>query len=146
MVPAMTAAERLAQLDVERYGWARVHVSGTKEQPFYTDLVAVSKQARTTLDLRLKAEEQMQQLAPGGHLTPIQLEDEQADASKLLEVSKKLSSETKIGLYTFNRVVTYCSRCNKSVQGQPAKCPLCGSADSVTSYTRLSAKHMPAAY
>lgn len=145
MIPATAAAKRLAQLDVERYGWAKVHVSGTKEQPFYTDLITVSKQARTTLDLRLKAEEQMQQLAPGGHLTPIQLEDEQADASRLLEVSKKLSSETKIGLYTFNRTLTYCSRCRKSIQGQPAKCPLCGSADSVTSYTRLSAKYMPVA-
>jgi ribonucleoside-triphosphate reductase len=145
MVPAMAAAKRLAQLDVERYGWARVHVGGTKERPFYTDLVAVSKQASPPLDLRLKAEERLQQLAPGGHLISIRPEDEQTDANRLLEVSKKLCSETKIGLFTFHRVLTYCSRCKRLIRGQPAKCPLCGSADSVTSYARSSENYMPVA-
>jgi len=141
MIPSASAANRLAQLDVERYGWAKVHVSGTKEKPYYTDLIAVPDQAKVTLDQRLEIEERMQRLAPGGHLTPIRIEEEEPDPVKLLSISKKLASENKIGLYTFNRVLTYCSRCKKMFAGQPTKCPACGSTDALTSYGRVSAKY-----
>ncbi|HKZ93123.1 MAG TPA: anaerobic ribonucleoside-triphosphate reductase [Candidatus Bathyarchaeia archaeon] len=141
MIPSPSAAKRLAQLDIERYGWARIRVSGNKEQPFYTDLVAVPKQAQITLDLRLKIEERMQQLASGGHLTPIQIEGDEPDPAKLLGTSRKLASDSRIGLHTFSRVVTYCNRCGKAVLGQPAKCPTCGSTDALASYSRASAKY-----
>jgi len=141
MIPSANAASRLARLDVERYGWAKVRVSGSKEQPFYTDLVAVPNQAKTSFEQRLRIEERVQQLAPGGHLTPIQVDDEEPDPTKLLSLSRQLASDSKIGLYTFNRVLTYCSRCMKLVSGQPAKCPTCGSTDAVTSYRRVSAKY-----
>jgi len=141
MIPSANAASRLARLDVERFGWAKVHVSGSKEQPFYTDLVVVPNQAKTSFEQRLRIEERVQQLASGGHLTPIQVDDEEPDPTKLLSLSRQLTSDTKIGLYTFNRVLTYCSRCKKLVSGQPAKCPTCGSTDAVTSYRRVSAKY-----
>jgi len=141
MISAAGAARRLAHLDIERYGWAKVHVSGTKENPFYTDLVAVPMQAKTALNQRLKIEERIQHLSQGGHLTPIQADDDEHDPAKLLSITRQLISERKIGLYTFNRVLTYCSRCSKISSGQPAKCPSCGSADSLTSYSRVSAKY-----
>ncbi len=141
MIPSVAAASRLARLDVERYGWGKVHVSGSKDHPFYTDLVAVPNQAKTALERRLGIEERMQQFATGGHLTPIQVDDEQPDPVKLLSLSRQLASESKIGLYTFNRVLTYCNRCRKIVPGQPAKCPTCGSVEAVTSYRRGSAKY-----
>jgi ribonucleoside-triphosphate reductase len=40
MVPASDAAKRLAELDAEKYGWAKVRAQGTKEKPYYTDLTA----------------------------------------------------------------------------------------------------------
>ncbi len=141
MISSAAAASRLARLDVERYGWGKVHVSGSKEHPFYTDLVAVPNQAKTTLERRLGIEERIQQFALGGHLTPIQVDDEQPDPAKLLVLSRQLASERKIGFYTFNRVLTYCNRCKKIVSGQPAKCPTCGSTEAVTSYRRGSAKY-----
>jgi len=142
MIPSANAATRLAELDVERYGWARVHVSGTKEHPFYTDLVAVPNQAKTSLEERLKIEEKIQELASGGHLTPIELDDVEPDPAKLLTLSRRLLSENKIGLYTFNRVFTYCSRCKKIISGQPLKCPTCNSTDALTSYRRVAAKYV----
>ena len=145
MIPAAAAASRLARLDVERYGWGKVHVSGSKQQPFYTDLVAVPHQAKTALDRRLGIEDRIQQLTPGGHLTPIQVDDEEPNPVRLLSLSRQLASESKIGLYTFNHALTYCSRCKKIVSGQPAKCPTCGSADAVTSYRRVSAKYAASA-
>jgi len=143
MVPCASAAKRLAQLDVERYGWAKVKVKGTKDQPFYTDLVAVPLQAKVDLSERMKIEERIQLLALGGHLSVLELEEEQPDPATLLALSRKLASESRIGLYTFSRSLTYCSRCRKIFSGQPAKCPSCGSANSITSYRRISAKYAP---
>jgi len=143
MVPCATAAKRLAQLDVERYGWAKVKVKGTKDQPFYTDLAAVPAQAKIGLSERVKIEERIQRLAPGGHLTVLQLEEEQFDPATLLALSRKLVSESKIGLYAFSRSFVYCSRCMRIFLGHPAKCPSCGSAHSLTSYRRVSAKYVP---
>jgi ribonucleoside-triphosphate reductase len=138
MVPSASAAKRLARLDVERYGWAKVHVRGTKDQPFYTDLVAVPAEAKITLDQRLKIEDRIQQFAPGGHFTPIQVNE---DSDRLLEISKKLVSEGSLGLYSFTRPLTYCSQCKKIVPDQPTKCPSCGSVKSLTTYGRMSAKY-----
>jgi len=145
MVPSVQAAKRLAQLDVERYGWAKVHVQGTKEQPFYTNLVATPSQVEVALDQRLKIEEKIQRLAPGGHLALIQIEEETTDPTQLLALSRRLTSESKVGFYTFNRSFTYCGRCRKTVSGQKAKCPSCGSVDSLTGYRRDSAKYAPSA-
>ena len=138
MVSSASAARRLALLDVERYGWAKVHVKGTKDQPFYTDLVAVPAEARINLDQRLKIEDRIQQLTLGGHCTPIQVNE---DSDRLLAISKKLISESSLGLYSFSRALTYCSQCKKIVPDQPTKCPSCGSVKSLTTYNRISAKY-----
>jgi len=143
IVPCVSAARRLAQLDIERSGWSKVHVKGTKEQPFYTDLIAAPSQARVPLNERLKIEEKIQQLTPGGHLALLEIEEEEPDPSKLLMLSRRLASEDKIGLYTFNRSFTYCRRCRKIVHGLPAKCPSCGSVDNLIGYRRVSAKYTP---
>jgi len=141
MVPSAKAAGRLAQLDIERYGWAKVHVKGTKEQPFYTDLVAVPIQAQVSLNERLKIEEKIQQLALGGHMITIQLGEEETNPDKLLSMSRRLTSESKIGLYTFNRTFAFCSHCRNIISGQPVKCPTCGSVDNLISYRRVSARY-----
>jgi len=141
MVPGAKAAGRLAQLDIERHGWAKVHVKGTKEQPFYTDLAAVPIQAPVALDERLRIEEKAQQLAPGGHMITIQLGEEETNPDKLLSLSRRLISESKIGLYTFNRTFAFCAHCRNIVSGQPAKCPKCGSVDNLVSYRRVSARY-----
>jgi ribonucleoside-triphosphate reductase len=140
MVPSSSAARRLALLDVERYGWAKVHVKGTKDKPVYTDLVAVPAEAKITLDQRLKIEDRIQQLTPGGHFTPIQVNDK-VGSDELLSISKKLVSESSVGLYSFSRTLTYCSQCKKIVPDQPIKCPSCGSVKALTSYNRISARY-----
>jgi anaerobic ribonucleoside-triphosphate reductase len=143
IVPSEKAAARLAQLDIERYGWAKVHVKGTKEQPLYTDLVTLPAGTKISLDARLKIEEKMQQLTLGGHLTVIRIDEDEPDPDKLLTLTKRLTSESKIGLYTFSRSFAYCGHCGKTVSGQPAKCPVCGSVDNLVGYTRASAKYAP---
>jgi ribonucleoside-triphosphate reductase len=142
MVPNPFAAKRLAKLDVERYGWANVNAQGTREQPFYTDMVAASLEAELPWRERLKIEEKFHKLAPGSHLAVLPLADtEQQDPEELLATTKELATIYEIGLYTFNRKLAYCGRCHKVFSGQPIKCPSCGSVDALAHYQRVSAKY-----
>jgi len=143
MIPGSDSAKRLAELDVERYGWAKVHVKGSREQPFYTDLVAVPTQASVPLEERLKIEERLQHLATGGHLTVLPLEDAEQSPDTLLSTTKHVVTTSKIGLFTYNRSFAYCSRCRKTFSGQQSKCPVCGSVDSLVNFNRVSAKYVP---
>lgn len=143
MIPGFEAAKRLAELDVERYGLAQVRVKGTKEQPFYTDLVAVPIQASVALEERLRIEEKMQQQATGGHLTVLPFEDVEQNPDTLLSTTKRIVTTGRIGLFAYNRNFAYCSRCRKTFSGQQLKCPSCGSVDSLVNFSRISAKYMP---
>ena len=141
MLPSFESAKRLAELDVERYGWAKVRVKGSKDQPFYTDLVAVPLQASLALEERLKIEEKMQQQVTGGHLTVLPLEDVEQNPDALWAITKRIVTTSRIGLFTYNRSFAYCSRCRKTFFGQKSKCPACGSVDSIVNFNRVSAKY-----
>lgn len=143
MVPNNHAARRLAELDVDRYGWANVRVRGTKEQPFYTDMVAVPLEVDVSWQERLEIEERFHRLATGSHLAVLQPTDTEHDPEELLAVTKQLATTYKIGLYTFNRNLAYCAHCQKTFFGQPLKCPSCGSIDALIQYRRVSAKYEP---
>jgi len=143
LVPCHEAANRLAQLDVERYGWADVRARGTKEHPFYTDLVAVPPEASISWQERLKVEERFHQLATGGHLALLQLAEMEQDPDELLAMTKQIAATCKVGLFAFSRNLTYCGRCQASFFGQLLKCPSCGSVDALIRHRRVSAKYAP---
>jgi len=142
MLPGFEASKRLAELDVERYGWAQVRVKGTKDQPFYTDMVGVPVQTNLSLNERLQTEEKLQLQAPGGHLALIPLTEEEQSPDKLLALTKRLVTTSRIGFFAYNQSFAYCSRCRKTFQGQKTKCPTCGSADTLSNFARVSSKYM----
>jgi len=141
MIPGFDAARRLAELDVERYGWAQVRVKGSKEQPFYTDLVGVPLQTSLTLDERLKIEEKLQLQATGGHLAVIQLAEGEQSPDELFSITKRLVTTSKTGFFAYSQRFAYCSRCRKTFSGQQSKCPACSSVDSLTNFGRVSSKY-----
>jgi len=141
MAPSNEAAKRLAELDVERYGLARVRVRGSKEQPFYTDMVAAPSQLGAPLLEVSKIEEKFHQLSPGGHLAKFELGDRETDPNELLSTTKQLVTASQLGLYTYSRRLTFCARCRKTFFGLQPKCPLCGSVDALSSYSRVSEKY-----
>lgn len=143
MVSNPSAAQRLAELDVERYGWANVNTKGAKEQPLYTDMFIVPQDVAISWQEHLKIEGRLHKLAKGGHLTVLQLSNFKQDPEELLTVTKRLTTAYEVGLYTFNRNFTYCRRCCKTFHNQPLKCPSCGSTNSLTHYRRVSAKYEP---
>jgi len=143
MIPGFEAARRLAELDVERHGWAQVRVKGTREQPFYTDLVGVPLQTSLSLDERLKIEERLQLQCHGGHLALLQPSSDKQSPEELLTITKRLVTTSQIGFFSYSQNFAHCNRCQKTFSGQQTKCPSCGSVDALTNFARVSAKYMP---
>jgi len=143
MIPGFEAARRLAELDVEHYGWQQVRVKGGREQPVYTDLLAVPLQASLPREERLKIEERLQLQTPGGHMAVIQLAEEEQNTEELLSFTKKLATTSKVGFFAYSLSFAYCSRCRKTFIGQQSKCPACGLTEPLVNYGRVSAKYMP---
>lgn len=143
MVSSPEAAERLAELDVERYGWAQVHVQGTKEKPFYTDTVVAPLEAPISWKERINIEGRFHKLTPGGHLAVIQLADKETDPNELLSATKHGLETHNLGLYTYGRNLAHCNRCQKTFFGILSKCPLCGSVNTLVCFSRVSGRYSP---
>jgi anaerobic ribonucleoside-triphosphate reductase len=137
MVPAADAAKRLAELDAEKYGWAKVHAQGTKEKPFYTDLVALPLGVAVSWKERFRVEERFHRLTPGGHLAVVSLADEDQDPDDVLAVTKDVAGNYGVGFYVFNRNLSYCASCQKTFYGKLERCPVCGSVNMLQSFSRI---------
>jgi len=142
MVSEANAAKRLAELDVEKYGWARVQVQGGKKQPFYTDMVAVPLNADVPWKNRLSIEQRFHRLTSGSHLALVQLADSEQSPDELLSATRQITGTYHVGLYAYNRNLAYCSRCQKTFYGVLSKCPLCGSVNMLVCFSRVPAKHL----
>jgi ribonucleoside-triphosphate reductase len=143
MVPNADAAKRMAELDAEKYGWAKVRARGSREQPFYTDMVALPLEADVPWKKRLSVEEKFHKLTPGSHLALIQLADSEQNPNEILSATKEIVGNHAVGLYVFNRHLAYCASCQKTFYGILARCPSCGSVDMLHCFSRVSAKHLP---
>jgi len=137
MVPAPDAAKRLAELDAERYGWAKVRAQGTKEKPFYTDLVALPLSVAASWKDRMRLEERFHRLTLGGHLAVIPLADEPQNPDDVLAVTKEVAGNYEVGFYVFNLNLAYCASCQKTFYGKLARCPACGSVSMLQSFSRI---------
>ena len=126
---------RLAKLDVEKFGKKHVSVKGKGENVYYSaSNIRVS--APLTLDERLSIESTFHPLLLGGHLMNIPLKRKVA-SELLMELSEKICRDTQIGNFTFTRDTTYCFHCSKSFNGIQSKCPKCGSSmNNIARYTR----------
>ncbi|UCD40396.1 MAG: hypothetical protein JSV87_02370, partial [Candidatus Bathyarchaeota archaeon] len=82
-------------------------------------------------------------LAMGGHLAIMQLAEKEQDPEELLAVTRQIAATYRIGLYSFNRSITCCGRCQEAFFGQLVKCPSCGSVDAMIRYRRVSARYEP---
>jgi len=137
MVPAADAAKRLAELDAEKYGWAKVRAQGTREKPFYTSLVALPLSVNMSWKERFRVEEQFHRLTPGGHLAFVSLADVEQDPDDLLAVTRDVAGNYGVGFYVFNRNLAYCASCQKTFYGKLMKCPACGSVSMLQSFSRI---------
>jgi anaerobic ribonucleoside-triphosphate reductase len=136
LTPDLDAACRLAELDVERYGLGEVHVSGGTEKTCYTSMTVVPLDVELPWEERFSLESQFHGLASGSHLARVPLGDSAVDAESLLSMTRKTIENFKVGLFTYDQSLTYCSNCLKTFHGEQIKCPECGSVNAVTQFVR----------
>jgi len=135
------ASERLAQLDIEKSGIAKVKFSGTRDKPFYSTF----KRLHFTVNpLTLQTEEltliqKLSELTVGGSVGIIELDALEVSPLDLLELTRCLVMAGKpLEFFTYNRVFVYCRNCKKSWIGTRHKCPTCGSISTLHLFDRFT--------
>ena len=136
------ASERLAQLDMEKYGVAKVKFSGTREKPYYStarrfqvkpvgELLSVSTEA-------LETAQKLKGLSAGGTLEIIELENSEVKPEALMDLTRRLIESEAVEFFTYNRLISFCDNCQKSWFGTLHKCPSCGSMSSLATFDRFT--------
>ncbi len=135
------AAERLAQLDIERYGVAKVKFSGTRDKPFYSTLKRIPIKAAQPLLAPTGTTEMAQTtkgLNAGGNLEIFELENAEVTADALMDLTRRLMENQAAEFFTYNRAISYCDNCKKNYYGTLHKCPSCGSMSTLTTFDRFT--------
>ena len=130
-------SERLAKQDIERFGVARVRFHGTREKPYYSTYSRINLQNWEKTSRILAVEKELYASLVGGNLTVLELEQAEYAPEALFSFTKKLVEAYKLGFFTYNRCLTYCSQCHKTWFGTLQKCPICGSVGTLTAFTRF---------
>jgi len=136
------AAQRLAQLDIDRFGVAKVKFSGTREKPYYSTTRRFQiKSVGETLALQteqLETAQKMKAISAGGTLDIIELEASEYKAEALMDLTRRLIENQYLEFFTYNRTVSYCGNCKKSWFGTLHKCPCCGSMSALATFDRFA--------
>jgi len=138
---SLESSVRLAQLDIEKYGVAKVTFSGTRETPFYSTTKRLTLQAGNfpyVSSEALELEQKLKDLNAGGSLSIIELEGNEYQPEQLMKLTEHLIKNEALEFFTYNRVATYCDSCKKSWFGVLHKCPSCGSMGTLTTFNRFA--------
>jgi ribonucleoside-triphosphate reductase (formate) len=135
------ASERLAQLDIERYGVAKVKFSGTRDKPYYSTARRFQVKASEFLSIqteKLETAQRWKGLNAGGNLTIVELEDAEYKPEALMDLTRRLVDNQLAEFFTYNRLVSFCDNCKKNWFGTLHKCPSCGSMSTLTTFDRFT--------
>jgi len=138
---SLEASERLAQLDAEKYGIAKVKFSGTREEPFYSTTRRLHVQVGNFLSVpseSLETEQKLKGLNAAGNLSIIELGETEYKPEELMNLTKQLIEKQAVEFFTYNRRITYCANCKKSWFGALHKCPSCGSISTLITFDRFN--------
>ncbi len=139
ILPNKVASKRLAFLDVEKFGVAKVRFSGTRYKPFFSTSKRLELQFEpvSIKSESLNVEKLVSDLNTGGVLYIIDLLDSKFDYEELLKVTKNLIKNNWIEFFTYNRVISFCENCQKNWQKFIQKCPYCGSLSTMKNFDRF---------
>ena len=135
---SLESSVRLAQLDIEKYGVAKVTFSGTRENPFYSTTKRLNLQAGNIPSESLEIEQKLKGLNDGGSLSIIELEGTEYSPEELMKLTEHLIKTESLEFFTYNRAITYCDSCKKSWFEVLHKCPSCGSMGTLTTFDRFA--------
>ena len=135
------ASERLAQLDIEKYGVAKVKFSGTREKPYYSTTKRFQVKAGEPLSLPpeiLETTQKMKGLNAGGALGVIELWADEFKPEAVMDLTRRLIENQSLEFFTYNRIISFCDNCKKSWLGTLHKCPSCGSMSNLATFDRFT--------
>ena len=135
------ASERLAQLDIEKFGVAKVKFSGTREKPYYSTATRFQVKAGETLNIQSEMTETTQKLKglnAGGALSIIELGTAEYKAEALMNLTMRLIENQSAEFFTYNRIISFCDNCKKTWLGTLHKCPSCGSMSNLATFDRYT--------
>ncbi|MCL2172519.1 MAG: ArsR family transcriptional regulator [Candidatus Bathyarchaeota archaeon] len=138
------ASERLAQLDIEKYGIAKVKFSGTRDKPFYSTTIRLKPSLNPTTTLTVKTDDlllaqKLSSLAVGGSLGVIELDTIDVSPLDLLNLTNHIITTCQtLEFFTYNRVITFCRNCKKNWFGIRHKCSNCGSMSTLDTFDRFN--------
>jgi ribonucleoside-triphosphate reductase len=139
-LPSVEASERLAQLDIERYGIAKVRFSGTREKPFYSAASKLILKENEILPAALKVEEKLGKMFDaGGYFSVIELGEVEHKPEALMDLTKQIFESGSLEFFTYNRKLTYCVNCKRSWFGRLQKCPSCGAVSTLAFLDQFAA-------
>ena len=137
---SLEASERLVQLDIEKYGIAKVKFSGTREKPFYSTTKRLNLEVGNFPYVpaeSIEIEKKLDGLKAGGSLNIIELGSNEYKPEELMNLTEHLIKNQNLEFFTYNRINTYCANCRKSWFGVLHKCPSCGSMSPLTTFDRF---------
>jgi anaerobic ribonucleoside-triphosphate reductase len=138
---SLESSVRLAQLDIEKYGVAKVKYSGTRENPFYSTTKRLNLQPGDfpyVPSESLELEQKLKGLNAGGSFSIIELEGNEYKPEEVMKLTEHLIKNQFLEFFTYNRILTYCNNCRKSWFGVLHKCPSCGSMSTLTTFDRFA--------
>ncbi|MEM3011595.1 MAG: anaerobic ribonucleoside-triphosphate reductase [Candidatus Bathyarchaeia archaeon] len=133
LTPNPEAAERLAKLDIEKYG-KTVSTNVNTEKPIYTFASLLPCPMDADAEKHLAIEEKIHQQCTGGHITFLQAANIVSQPNELLSTTKNIINKYAIGLFAYNRNLSYCTNCHNISIGLHSKCPICASINTIRTF------------
>jgi anaerobic ribonucleoside-triphosphate reductase len=125
ILPDAEASKRLVELDIERYGFAKVKFCGTRENPYYPTVERVAfSDGNVSADSLVK--DQVLESGVTG-ISLVDLGDAEHDQGRLFDLTEKIATTETAVLLAYDRCFSYCMSCRKTWFGRLPKCPSCGS-------------------
>ena len=137
----LNIARRFAELDAERYGWAKVQPASGRKHCYYSESTAVPYNVEISLEKALEVERRIRKACDCQELFLIQLPNKEVSAEALASLTRRMIEDSSISFFAYNRNLTYCRSCRKTFYGLLPKCPVCGSTDVLSFFSRISGKH-----
>jgi ribonucleoside-triphosphate reductase len=143
--PAESAAVRLAQIDVKRYG-ARAAVQGNLGRVengvpsiYYTNSTHVNVGAGIPLGKRIAIEASFHPLFNGGTIMHIFLGEAFPDAKALWKLTEHIATKTLTGYFAYTKDMTICKVCKRTHFGILSSCPDCrADGDRLEHWSRIT--------
>lgn len=137
---SVEAAQRMAELDLERHGAAIASSLGTKKHPCYSLDPASYMGESPDVEKWASLSGFVQKLTPGGHFsaisTPLELED-------LVALTKSVCLEGGVRFFAYGKLLTYCRNCGSVFRELVRKCASCRAASPLLWVGRISGRFLP---